>query len=991
MTALDRGSGEVHQDDHYRTLVDLAPDVIYSLDRQGRFTSLSREFEAVTGWRVDEWIGRPFVDLIHPDDLPLVQERFERSLEGRAGAGYRSRVWRKSGEPVVVEIRGIPWITGDVVNGIVGVARDITDRARAEGELEARLKQQEAVAHIGQFALATADLEALYRVVTERVSDVLGVEFCTVLELQPDGAMLVRRAWTGFDPDDAQQQVGVGLQSQAGYTLLQGEPVIVEDMGSETRFKVPDIIGEYGIRSGISVPVPGTETPRAVLGGLTRRERTFTGDDVHFLESVANVLAAAIERNHIVDELSASRNQLQVILGAVEDGITVQRRDGRLVYANLAAARLIGFDRLEDLLKADYDRIASHFAMFDERGNPVETSDLPGRRVIRDGRPAEMQLRFRDQNGIEDHWSLVRSVPVFDDQGVPQMAVTVFQDISARMRAESAQAQLAALVQWSDDAIIGKDLDAVIVSWNPAAERLYGYSAAEAIGQSIRLIVPPDRWGEVDGFMERVGQGEAVEHFDTERVRKDGTMLAVSVSVSPVKDMSGTVVGAATIARDITERKRRDEERQRLLEREHAARLRMQVSERRLRFLAEASEALSKSLEYDTTLAAVARLAVPALGDWCTIDVVEEDGSIRRIALTNPDPEKEQYARELESRYPPDLSSPTNPLQTGKPVLISDLSAEMLVAAARDEEHLAVLQGLGLKSALGVPLTARGRILGVLTLISAESGLTYDGEDLALAEDLARRAAIAVDNARLYRQAQETLRLREEFLSIASHELKTPLTALQLQVQVLTRYLGSDGEDGLQRGRALHILDGVERQMKRLSRLVNDLLDVSRITAGRLDLDVQDVDLRALVADVVDRFGGEARAAGSTLTLTGEPVSLLCDPFRLDQVLTNLISNAIRYGEGRPIDVTVGAGSGLARISVRDRGIGIVESQIPLVFNRFERVAVSHNYGGLGLGLYIVRQIVEAHGGRILVESTVGEGSTFTVELPQARTDGSPS
>lgn len=981
MATVDRDTAP-HDETRHRTLVELAPTIIYSIDANGRFTSLSPEFEAVTGWSPAAWIGRPFVELVHPDDLRTIQERFEGTLGGRLGRAYRVRVRRRAGDTAVIEIRGIPWTVGERIIGAIGVARDVTERAQEETELAVRLRQQEAVAHLGQHALVTRDLDDLFQRVTRQVSDVLRIEFCTLLELLADGETLVRRAWTGWESDDARHRVDGGVRSQAGYTLVRGDPVIVADMATETRFEVPDIMKSYGVTSGVSVPVLGQGGVYGVLGALTRRRRTFTHDDVHFMEAVAHVVASAIQRTQIEEALSASRHQFRVILEGVADGITVQDQAGGLVYANLAAARMIGFSSVEELRRTDWEAVAPRFEMYDEQGRRVSPADLPGRRVLRGEPPSEMRLRFRSRESRVEGWALVRSSPVLDERGRPHLAITVFHDVTARMQADATQAQLAALVQSSDDAIIGTDLDSTITNWNPGAERLYGYTAAEAIGTSTTLIVPPDCHAEVDGFMDRIRRGERIEHFETRRVRKDGSLVDVSVSISPVRNASGAITGAATIARDVTEHRRLDAERQRLLEREHAARSQVEASERRLRFLAEASEILSRSLEHETTLATVARLAVPALGDWCTIDVLEENGTLRRVALSHPDPDKERYARELERRYPADPSSPTSPLRTGESVLMSEIPDELLVTVASDEEHLALLRGLGLRSAIAVPLQARGRVLGVLTLISAESAQRYDRDDLSLLEDLARRAALAVDNARLFRQAQAMLALREEFLSIASHELKTPLTALHLQIQVLTRWLTGDDSGMPARDRTRQILEGVDRQMKRLSRLVNDLLDVARIGAGRLDVERREIDLTALVAEVVDRFHVEVAASGSAITVRGEPVTVWADPFRVDQVVTNLLSNAIRYGEGRPIEITVDRQPGAGRVQVRDHGIGIAAHQIQLVFDRFERVAVSHNYGGLGLGLYIARQIVEAHGGRVLVESAEGKGSVFTVELP---------
>jgi signal transduction histidine kinase len=279
-----------------------------------------------------------------------------------------------------------------------------------------------------------------------------------------------------------------------------------------------------------------------------------------------------------------------------------------------------------------------------------------------------------------------------------------------------------------------------------------------------------------------------------------------------------------------------------------------------------------------------------------------------------------------------------------------------------------------------LPLAVRGRSLGAITLLTSGFGRRYDASDQALGEELARRIALAIDNARLYREAQDAIRARDEFLSIASHELRTPLTPLQLQVQSLRR-LASRSElplDRLQQKLAL-----AERQVERLGGLVANLLDISRITGHRLLLELEEVDLAALVRDVTERSRDHLQRVGCTLDLRA-PAALVgrWDPMRLEQVLTNLLSNAMKYGAGKPIHVEVAAAGGQALLTVRDEGIGIAPEDQRRIFQRFERAVSERHYGGFGLGLWICRQVVEAMGGSIDVQSALGAGATFTVRLP---------
>jgi signal transduction histidine kinase len=299
-----------------------------------------------------------------------------------------------------------------------------------------------------------------------------------------------------------------------------------------------------------------------------------------------------------------------------------------------------------------------------------------------------------------------------------------------------------------------------------------------------------------------------------------------------------------------------------------------------------------------------------------------------------------------------------------------------------DEEHFELVRALGTRSAVIVPLVARGQTLGVLSLASGTPG-RYGSADLELAREVAHRAAMAIDNALLYMQAQEGIRLREDFLSVASHELRTPVAGLMLGLESLVasrrsaKAADSSATDKL--------LDLLVRQGRRLARLSGDLLDVSRIEEGQLSLELKEVELAALVADVVGQFKLELERSGSKLSMkAGIDVRGHWDRARLEQVVTNLLSNAVKFGEGKPIEVSIVQEAGLARLAVRDSGIGIDPPLQARIFGRFQRAVSAEHYGGLGLGLYISRRIVEAHGGTIKVESAPGQGSTFIVELPCA-------
>ncbi|QRN93944.1 AAA family ATPase [Archangium violaceum] len=422
--------------------------------------------------------------------------------------------------------------------------------------------------------------------------------------------------------------------------------------------------------------------------------------------------------------------------------------------------------------------------------------------------------------------------------------------------------------------------------------------------------------------------------------------------------------------------------------------LRIEVEERRraeqaVRFLAEWSLTLSESLDFETTLAKVTRSVVPYLADWCVVDVVEKDGRIRRVALAHMEPAKEQLLREMSEKYPPTWSSPepiARTLRTGQPVLLANLDEAVVRKAnlGRDERYFDILRTISFRTGMVVPLVARGKTLGSILFVSSGARRRYTEAELNIAQEMARRAAVCIDNAWLYREAQEAIHLRDDFLSVASHELNTPITSLRLSVQGLMRRAASELPQTAQRA-----LRTAEQQTRKLAGLIKELLEVSRIHAGRLHLQLEWVDLSAVLQEVVERQGESLTRAECPLTLhVQETVAGRWDRSRLEQVIGNLLSNAIKFAPGRPIELSLSRDGGTACLVVKDQGIGIAPDRMPHIFGRFERAVSSENYGGLGLGLYIVHEIVTALGGAVRVESKPGEGATFTVELPCA---GPPS
>ncbi|WP_158502083.1 transporter substrate-binding domain-containing protein [Vitiosangium sp. GDMCC 1.1324] len=414
---------------------------------------------------------------------------------------------------------------------------------------------------------------------------------------------------------------------------------------------------------------------------------------------------------------------------------------------------------------------------------------------------------------------------------------------------------------------------------------------------------------------------------------------------------------------------------------------------RNVSFLAEVSVILSETLDYSVTLSRLGNLCVRYLADWCVIDVVTED-RVRRIAGAHISPTKRPLLEALAERHPArmgGLSPASEVLRTRQPLLYPELSEADVRATSESEEHAQLILALGTRSALSVPLISRGHLIGVLTLGSGTPGRRYGPKELELAQEVARRATIAYDNARLYQQAQEAVRIRDVFLMIAAHELRTPLTSLKLRLAKLRRLAHEAPEQGIRTAALLRELPRIEAQADRLHQLIEQLLDVSHIGAGRIELNREEVELCQVVQDVVEALREQLSRCGSRLELrTGCPAIGWWDRHRLEQVVSNLLGNAIKFGQGNPLEVRVEPETDTVRLVVRDQGIGFPSEAKARIFEKFERAVSERHYGGLGLGLFITRQIIEAHGGTITVESAPGEGSTFTVVLPRGAERASP-
>jgi len=425
-----------------------------------------------------------------------------------------------------------------------------------------------------------------------------------------------------------------------------------------------------------------------------------------------------------------------------------------------------------------------------------------------------------------------------------------------------------------------------------------------------------------------------------------------------------------------------------LYEEQTILRTQAENARQQLTFLSEASSILGSSLDYTQTLEKIVKLAVPELADWSAIYIINAGERPELLAVAHQDPAKIEWIlkmqKELEERYPYNPNAPTGlaaVIRTGEPEMIPVITDEMLVKSAPNEEILKKMRDIGYSSGMVVPMKLRGEVIGALQFATAESGYHYTEQDLNLAEDLARRAAMAVDNARLYSEAQQAIAIREDFLSMAAHELKTPVTSLRGFAQILVRQLDLKGEippERLRRG-----LDTINQQSERLFRLIARLLDLSKLDSGKLVLEPEMTNLAPIIERVVDGLSITTDIHQIEIEAP-EMVQALVDPLRFEQVVTNLVDNAIKYSpEGGVIKISLTRQpeQHSIRLVVKDQGIGIPPVHRERIFEPFYQ-AQARGFAGIGMGLYITRQIIELHGGRIELEFPEEGGTAFIVILP---------
>ena len=679
-------------------------------------------------------------------------------------------------------------------------------------------------------------------------------------------------------------------------------------------------------------------------------------------------LRAMTELHQREEKLVTERRVFAALVENSSDFIGVTDAQGKPIYVNPAGRRMVGLSpdyRIEETQIRDYYPPS-------ERSFAAE---MIVKSVVEKGQwQGETYLR---------NWQTEEAIPVSDkhfmihdpETGEPLGIATITRDISELRQVQDerrrsneelidAREFLENVLEMSSDySIIAKDLERRVVVWNKGAARNYGYEAGEIVGQSSDVLHAPEdvRSGAVAALHQRAfTEGHASGLF--RRRRKDGSEFLARVFIARVtaartNEAKGKALGYLLVSYDVTAEQR------------HVA---------QQQFLAEVGEALQASLDYETSIERIAQLVVGFMGDCCAIDVVQEDGTLRRTKVLHADPTKTGLAAALAGILPGRTHPIWSVLETRQPLLFTEVTRDLLRWVAKNEGHLRLLEALGAQSAVLLPLVARGRILAVLTVVSCRPDRRYRAEDMRFAEELARRASLALDNARLYEVAQEAIQARDLLMGIVAHDLRNPLGTIRMQTSLLRRRGGEPER------RSDRSVDRIDRAATRMNRLIEDLLDVTRIEAGHLTIEQTRVLPGQVVSESVEAQTELAATADLELRvdLQEDLPDVWADRDRLLQVFENIICNAVNFTKpgGR---ILVGAALRAREVlfSVSDTGSGIAAEDLPHVFERHWQTNKAAGHGA-GLGLPIVKGIVEAHSGQIWVKSTPGQGSTFFFTIP---------
>jgi PAS domain S-box-containing protein len=937
--------------DQLRLLIHGTTDyAIFMLDQEGHVLTWNLGAERLKGYKAEEIIGQHFSRFYPPEAIDQAWPQHELQVAGREGQfegeGWRirkdgSRFWA---QVVVSALRD----EHGNVRGFSKVTRDLTSRKKADETLrrtEERFKLLvEGAKDYAIFLLDPQGHIASWNIGAERIKqykaeEIIGKHFSTFYPQES-----IDRNWPAYELREAEK---VGRFEDEGWRVRKdGSQFWANVIITALRDESGKLLGFSKITRDMTERKQAEENARQLLRVEVAREA-----------AEASAREAELARN----EERRLRERFYVTLASIGDGVIVTDENSQVTFLNSIAEQLTGWT-LREVEGKSLDEI---FSIVNEQTR--QPTENPVTKALREGRIVGLAnhtiLIARDgtERAIDDS-----AAPIREEDGSIIGVILVFRDVSRERKAKNALEDSEERLRLAMEAgRLGSwawDIPKSSVEWSPTLEKIHGLAPGGFAGTFEayqRDIHPDDRERVLSVIRQTVEKGH--DHYLEYRiVWPDGSVHWLESRGKLFHDENNQPLRLIGVCSDVSERKQL----------EHS-----------LHFLAEASKSLSLLVDYKSTLQKVARLAVPEFADWCTVDLLEANGSLQRLAAAHVDPAKVELAAELARRYPPASDAPRGPfnvVRTGKAEFLTDIPVTLLQEVAQDDEHLRIIQALGLKSYVCVPLRTNTTLLGVMTFVAAESGRRYFAADVVLAEELAYRAAIAIENARLYQQIREADRRKDEFLAMLAHELRNPLAPLRSGLEIMAMDAGNDQET----------IGVMQDQVEHIIRLVDDLLDVSRIMRGRVELRREPFEIAALVRRSVLTVQPlvDSHQQQLIVSVPDEPIWVEVDPVRLIQVIENLLNNASKYTDtGGRIELNVKRSDGDVIIEVSDTGIGLEPELLPFVFELFTQSSRSldRSQGGLGIGLTLVKTLIEMHGGTVTARSAgPGQGSTFTLGLP---------
>jgi PAS domain S-box-containing protein len=908
---LRRAQEEVETaNERLRTLFESAPDGIFISDLDTRFTSVNAAASRLTGYSRDELLGMRITDLLRPEDAARLQRDKQEMLAGSSVVGEWA-LRRKDGVFITVEVTATILPDGRWQ----AIARDTSVRKQLETALAAKSADFERAQSVAQIGSWRHDIQRDELRWSDEAYRIFGVPLGTALTYEaflacvhPDDREYVDRSWAAGcrgAPYDIQHRL-----------LVAGETKWVREK-AELEFDAQGVL----------------------LGGV-------------------GITQDITERKRLEEEIRQAHERFELALAGADLAAWDWNIETGEVHLSKRWAEMRGYTA---------DHIAARIESWTEGIHP---DDLPRVRAALDDhfarRTAEYECEFRVQTKSGSWiWVLDRGkVFARSAEGKPTRMLGTELDITMRKQAETelrlAHETTSGILSISADAIISLDEQFRITMFNASAEKIFGYTRAEAIGAPVGILVPEGlRAAQRQRLAAFVAGSEMARHMGTSTAvlfgrRKNGDEFPADAALSKLA-VGGRVILTATI-RDISEQRRIEHEQQ---------------------FLAEVGPILASSLDYEKTLDRVAQLAVRELASLCVVDIVSVDGKVRRLKAICRDPQQTWIAEGL-MRASLDPNRPyltRAALANRESVLVEQLTDEIVASYAQSDEHLKLLLALKPTSMIAVPLVAHDKLLGAIALVASASSQRFGIAELRLTQELARRAALAIEGARLYAAAQRAIEARDDVLAVVAHDLRNPLGAIGLQADLLRQ----------QEGRTRSAGEFIQRSVARMNRLIQDILDVTRIEAGQLTVEHDRVSTVQMLLDIVDtqRPVAEARGIALLLDITADLPDVWGDRDRLLQICENLIGNALKFTTHGNVTVRAVSRDNDVLVCIKDTGTGIPPERLPHIFDRFWK-ADKQARRGLGLGLAIVKALVEAHGGQIWVESTLGAGSEFHFTIPKA-------